>query len=849
MSALLAEAIAWHQAGYTPVPARADGSKAPGLTTWREWQHTQPPIGTVIDWFAHTDTDGLGLLCGATSGGLVMIEFEGRAVDEGYLDKAAQAFADHDALPTWERITTGYAERTPSGGIHLYVRVPVGRTPGNTRLARRPSTDTELAAHPGQRVQVLIETRGQGGYTVIAPSAGRTHPTGKAWEVVAGEPRRIPGLSQDDLELALAVLSTLDQMPAANTTAPAVGSSAARPNPSGTVGGVRPGDDYNQRTRWADILTPRGWTLAWQRGRLCGWTRPGKHLRDGISATTGRNDADNLYVFSSSTEFETEQPYDKFGALALLEHGGDIAAAAKALAEAGYGTAATPADPDPVRIEDLIDPTPASIPAASNVLQFPPAAVQPATSGTAALQVTQPVATVTDLTLARYGQTEDGVARALVDLFADVLRYCPQRGLWLTWNGARWEWDEREHHREHAKRLARTLPDNDLWRRFRTRALSASGVAGIINLARTDPKVTIHLDDLDAHPWQLNTPGGIIDMRTGTLTPADRHALHSRTTTATPDYNSAAPVWERFLADTFGGDVAMIGFVQRLLGLSAVGQVVEQQLPFAFGPGANGKSTLMNVVMKILGRGRDGYSIALDAEALMVRRHSEHPAELAQLAGARMVISSEIEDGQRFAEARVKQLTGGDAISARFMRGNPFTFTPTHTLWLVGNHKPGTTAGGPAFWRRIKLIPFDHTVPEERRDPHLEDKLAAEAPQILAWIARGAAAYAAHGLGTPDAVTAATAAYRDDQDSVAKFIGEACMKTREGRVKVAELRAAYERFCRDSGDAPVSPKRFGEQLRDSHGITLGRDKASRYYAGVMLYATDDEPERTDWRDR
>lgn len=844
---ILGHALSWHSLGYTPLPVRTDGSKAPAVN-WSSWQHAQADAATVVDWFTNHDTEGLGIVCGGPAS-LEMFELEGRAVDEGLLEQLTQAMVDHDAGDLWARIEGGYLEHTPSGGLHFHWRVSDGPALPNRKLARRPATADEAAA--GQRIQVLIETRGQNGFTVVAPSSGRTHPSGQSWAAIAGSPAGIPAITTAERDLIHAVASTLDQMPVRD---PGRADGHVRA-PHDSAVGLRPGDDYNERGDW-DVLARNGWQIH-HRGAAGSiyWTRPGKPLAEGPSATTGRaQDADRFYCFTTSTEFEPEQPYSRLGVLAVLEHGGDYGAAAKALAGAGYGTAPRP---DPVRVEDLIDRTqpvvvehsgPVTVPEGTiaNVVHLPP----PRVDGTSAITVDQPPATITDLTLARYGQTEDGVARALVDLSADVLRYCPQRGLWLTWNGARWEWDEREQHRELVKRLARQLPDNDVWRRFRARALSAAGVAGVVALARTDPGVTVHLDDLDAHPWELNTPGGTIDMRSGVLVAADRLALHSRATSVTPDYDSPAPAWDRFLADTFGGDADLVRFVQRLLGLTAIGQVLEQQLPFAFGPGANGKSTLMNVAMRILGRGRDGYAIALDAEALMVRKHSEHPAELAQLAGARMVVSSEIEDGQRFAEARVKQLTGGDAISARFMRGNPFTFTPTHTLWLVGNHKPGTTAGGPAFWRRIKLLPFDHVVPEDRRDPHLEDKLMAEAPQILAWIARGAADYADHGMGTPDAVTLATDAYRDDQDSVGKFVAEACMKTREGRVKVGELRSAYERFCRDSGDAPVSAKKFGEVLRDVHGVALIKGTGGvRMYAGVTLYADADEPERDDWRDR
>ncbi len=840
-------ARAWHARGYTPLPLRTDGSKAPAIA-WKTYQHgiTDAELATLFQ----RDTDGLGLLCGAASGQLEMLELEGRAVREGVLPRLIQAMDDHEQRPLWDRIAAGYVELTPSGGLHYHYRVD-GPARGNTKLARRPATPDELAEHPSDRIKVLIETRGEGGFTVIAPSGGRSHPSGRAWIILAGSMDTIPTLTVEERDAIHAIATLLDDMPDPTSIAtPHVDS--ATPHIGDPAGG-RPGDDYNTRATWDDILTPRGWTRApghYGHDRI-GWVRPGKQAGQGISATSGGADdgIDRLYVFSSSTELPTEKPLTKFAALAWLDHGGDYAACARRLADDGYGA---PTEPGPAltlagQANNVIPLHPAAPPIAGATALAPIADADAAAHGPNAAAV---LGTVSDIELARFGKTEDGVARALVARCHDQLRFCPQRGLWLTWDGSRWVWDEGERHRELARQLARQLPDNESWKAFRTKMLSSAGVSGVVRLARTDEAITVHIDDLDAHPWQLNTPSGVIDMRTGLLTPADRAALHTRATTVTPDYETPAPVWESFLSDTFGGNADLIAYMQRLLGITAVGQVLEQQLPFAFGAGANGKSTLMNVVMKVLGRGRDGYATALDSEALMVRKHSEHPAELAQLAGARMVVSSEIEDGHRFAEARVKQLTGGDAISARFMRGNPFTFTPSHTLWLVGNHQPGTTAGGPAFWRRIKLIPFEHIVPEERRDPHLEDKLTAEAPQILAWIARGAADYHTHGLGTPDAVTSATAAYRDDQDSVGKFVAEACMRTAAGRVKVADLRAAYERFCRETGDAPVSAKRLGEQLRDQHGIQLSKSGSVRTYSGITLYADEEGPdEPDDWRSR
>jgi hypothetical protein len=369
---LLREAITWHQAGYTPLPTKTDGSKSPSVATWRELQRRRPTLPEVIDLF-NVDHDGIGLLCGEVSGNLEMLELEGRAVADGLFNKLSQAFADHDLTHLWARINGGYAEVTPSGGVHWYYRVD-GRPARNTKLARRPSTAEELAANPAAKVQVLIETRGEGGFTVIAPSAGRTHPSGKEWRVAHGAPADIPTITEDERDTIFVICSLLDQMPAVE-----VPQTTGSGSLTTLAGGLRPGDDFNQRATWKEILEPRGWKMVRHfGGNTYGWQRPGKR-HTGLSATTGRNDADNLYIFSTATEHEEEKPHSKFSMYAALEHGGDYVAAARELRAKGYGTptptrhlhavngtahpisgtaALAPEEPEPVLDDDFWDRRP-----------------------------------------------------------------------------------------------------------------------------------------------------------------------------------------------------------------------------------------------------------------------------------------------------------------------------------------------------------------------------------------------------------------------------------------------------------------------------------------------------------
>lgn len=794
-------------AGCCVIPTRPDGTKAPAVD-WKQYQHHHPTPQDLWAWFNGSTYDGLGIVCGTVSGGLEMLELEGRALH--LAAQLSQLLTDHGAQDLWARLNTGYLERTPSGGIHWLYRVIDGAPRGNTKLARRPGE--------GTTVDVLIETRGEGGFVVVAPSAGRTHPTGQAWTMLAGGPSTIPNITAAERDLLYDVARLLDEMPAREAP-----TATTAPTPAYS-GDMRPGDDYNTRASWDDILAPHGWQRVRRDGQGWAWVRPGKEARDGISATTGKaDDADRLYVFTSSTTFEQEIPYSKFAAFAHLEHGDDYAAATKALRAKGFG--APLEEPRPT-LTWAGPPTSAGVTGQDGQAPSGP-----------------PVTPVTNITEpSSYSLTDDGNALRLVDQHHNQIRYCPQRGLWLTWAGHRWIWDEAETIRELARGIARDLPTTTgAHTTHKKKSLGSPAIGYQVRLAQTDPRVTVHIDKLDAHPYQLNTPGGVVDLRTGKLHPADPGALHTRSTTVTPDWTLPAPRWLRFLADTFAGDPELTTYVQRLLGVSLIGEVLEQMLPFAYGSGANGKTTLLNTVQRLIGIGEGGYAISAPAEILLATRNQDHPAVIAQMSGARMVVTSELEDGQHFAEARVKQLTGSDPINARFMRQNPFTFIPTHTLWLLANHQPSVKAGGPAFWRRIAMLPFFHTVPIEQRDPHLEDVLVhEEGPAVLAWVIQGAADYLATtqggGLAMPAAVKAASEAYERDQDTVARFVDDMCELGRRDdplfKTKVAAIRADYESWCRIEGEFPVSAKAFTQTLMRRFEVETTRDSSTRYYLGI-----------------
>lgn len=278
------------------------------------------------------------------------------------------------------------------------------------------------------------------------------------------------------------------------------------------------------------------------------------------------------------------------------------------------------------------------------------------------------------------------------------------------------------------------------------------------------------------------------------------------------------------------------------MGYSTVGIVGPHVLPFAFGSGGNGKGVFLEALAGVLG----DYATTAPVGFLMAQPHAGHETEIARLAGARMVICSEVNEDDRFDEAKVKMLTGGDTLTARFMRQDHFTFTPTHQLWLMGNHRPAVRSGGRSFWRRLRLIPFEHEVPEDKIVDDLQGILVRDhGPALLAWIADGAAAYHRGGLQEPDSVKAATKEYAADQDTVARFVAEQCLVGGGAhvKVKVTKVREAYERWCHVEGEAPVSAKALGIALERRFGVARLRTMQARMYGGLALVEADDEDGR------
>ncbi|MCK6522744.1 phage/plasmid primase, P4 family [Myxococcota bacterium] len=436
-----------------------------------------------------------------------------------------------------------------------------------------------------------------------------------------------------------------------------------------------------------------------------------------------------------------------------------------------------------------------------------------------------------------FNLTDWGNAERLVHTHGEDLRFVTQRGRWLRWEGGRWravdgasllplalqsnratfEAAKDITDPEYRERVTRhTMRSESLQRLKATTQLAAS-------------LLPIDAEQLDRDPMRLTVENGTIDLRDGTLSPHSRGDFITRKLNVVYDEAAPCPRWEAFLRRSLGGDVALMEFVQRAVGYSLSGSTNEQALLVLKGTGANGKSTFLSVLRALLGE----YALAADFASFLAGP-STIRNDLARLAGARLVSASEPERGRPLAESLVKQLTGEDPVTARFLFGEFFEFVPNFKLWLCVNRLPQIHSDDDALWRRLRVVPFDNVVPEHERDPKLLAQLLDELPGILAWAVRGCLGWQREGLGQPPAVAEATRAWREGADSVRAFVGEVCELRDEGRVDASALYEAYLRWCEGSAETPLGASAFGVRLSALGFTRVKGAQGRRRWAGLVL---------------
>jgi len=436
--------------------------------------------------------------------------------------------------------------------------------------------------------------------------------------------------------------------------------------------------------------------------------------------------------------------------------------------------------------------------------------------------------------------TDVGNAERLVTDHAEEIRFVPAVG-WHVWDGRRWRRDGDGEVMRRMKITTRTMREeaaklgqqgDELWKHA-NRSESRPRLEAALALAQTDSAVIAHVDALDADPYLLNVENGTINLRTGALQPHRPSDLLTKLAPVHYDPDATSPRWAGVLRDATGEDEDLLAFLARAFGYTLTGDTGDEVLFFAHGPAATGKSTVLEALKATLG----DYAATADFETFLARRgEAGTRSDIARLAGARLVIGTEVDDGKRLAEGLLKQVTGGDTVTARFMYQDYFEYRPQFKLWLAANHRPRVNAQDEAMWRRIVQIPFTRVVPPEQRDPGLKRKLTTDATArsaILAWAVRGCLAWQTHGLAVPAAVRSYTAEYRAENDPIADWL-TACGRVTHGRITAASaLRASYEAWAEANGERPVSAKALGDAL--SHlGCTRSKLRGDRAWQNIEL---------------
>ena len=439
--------------------------------------------------------------------------------------------------------------------------------------------------------------------------------------------------------------------------------------------------------------------------------------------------------------------------------------------------------------------------------------------------------------------TDLGNARRLIRDHADRIRYCHTWDRWLVWDGNHWKRDDTGEIYRRAERTvallleeAAGLEDKDARKKLAGHAIkseSERSMRAMISLAaRLDERVAITHEVLDIDPWLLNVENGTLDLRTCQLREHRTEDMLTHCLDVAYDPQAKCPRWLNFLARVFDNDDDLIEFVSRAAGYSLTGSTREQVFFLLYGTGANGKTTFLESIQDLLG------NLAQSArfDSFLVKRSDAIPNDIARMCGARFVTAIEAEVGRRLSESVIKQLTGQDTVTARFMRGEFFDFQPAFKLWLASNHKPVIRGTDLAIWRRVRLIPFQVSIPEDEQDPDLAGKLREELPGILAWAVEGCRQWRDRGLGTCPAVAAYTNAYRQEQDTLKQFLEDECEIGSGSEVTKSQLYERYRTWAESNGDNPMSHKRLSMQLQERpDGICeVRRHRGERWWIGLGL---------------
>lgn len=448
-----------------------------------------------------------------------------------------------------------------------------------------------------------------------------------------------------------------------------------------------------------------------------------------------------------------------------------------------------------------------------------------------------------------------GNARRLVKKHGDSIRFCYDAGKWYNWDGNRWSKDETGDiirkakdivdamfvQALAAKKKAESEADDaalDAAKTFERHAITSGNhrrIMSMISQAESEPAVPILANEMDKDAWLFNCPNGTIDLRTGELRPHNRLDLISKLSPIAYAPDAKCPTWERFIRDIFPGDEELIRFVHAASGYTLTGDTREQVFFILHGCGSNGKSTFIMALRDIFG----GYETKTSTDTL-IEKNSNNSNDIAALRSARFVNAIETSAGKRLAEALVKELTGQDAVSARFLYQEFFTFVPVFKLWLACNHVPVIQGQDHGIWRRVKLIPFgvQFREPEEPNGPYkdksLPEKLKSEYEGILAWLVRGCLDWQKDGLPSAKAIRAATGKLQQDMDVLGGFLSECCVFENGTEVSAKALYSSYCQWAESNREKSLSQRWFGLRLSERGTCERIHRRTGWFWIGIGL---------------
>ncbi|MDX5923249.1 phage/plasmid primase, P4 family [Bacillus cereus group sp. BfR-BA-01033] len=433
----------------------------------------------------------------------------------------------------------------------------------------------------------------------------------------------------------------------------------------------------------------------------------------------------------------------------------------------------------------------------------------------------------------KFKLTEMGNAERIAYEYGHVIKYINDIG-WFIWDGKRWKVDTKKEIERITAKVLRNLSKSEdeaeaKWSRMcERRNIRMNSIKDLM------PLVPGERGDFDKHKFLFNVENGVVDLKTGKLLQHDRELGLTKITNITFDENAKCPEWLKFLDQIFLGDQALVEYMQRLIGYSLTGDISEQIMMFLVGGGSNGKSTFINTIKDLMG----DYGKQAKSDTFIKKKESGANNDIARLVGSRFVSAIESEEGEKLADSFVKQITGGEPVLARFLRQEFFEFIPEFKVFFTTNHKPIIGGLDEGIWRRVKLIPFNLSLPAHKRDKRLPEKLSLEMPGILNWAIEGCMKWQQDGLKEPKVVAEATGKYKDDMDILAPFLDEVCyVEERENEsimIEAKELYNVYERWCFNSGERSLGNRSFYRMLETKgFGKTKGTGNKT-FLTGITL---------------